>query len=427
MLLGGSPASPTGSSGSSVGKAARLGGATLLAMDRLESSRPRLPIVAVVCAALVAMLGVQSSNAQTSLHAVRDQQARVRDELASENAAVDVALGREGALRARERRVTAELQAKEAELADARDELTKVRAALARTKRRLTAAGKDFSNFLVFIYEHGEIDETQLLLDAHGFSDLLRRESDLGGIQAWEGHVVDRFRKLRTAQVAKVGSTKKAVARIDAARNAIESRRQALAASRAAAQRRAAELQDLRDKRHALLVDLVGKEKNMVEALSKPQPAAEPQAAAPQGAAPSTSVAPPAGARARLNSDGTATAPAGAPEAVKAVIAAANQITNTPYIWGGGHGSFDSPGYDCSGSVSFALHGGGFLSSPLDSTGLMTWGEAGPGNWITVYANSGHAYMVVAGLRYDTSGAPPRWQTSPAYPAGFAIRHPSGY
>ena len=73
-------------------------------------------------------------------------------------------------------------------------------------------------------------------------------------------------------------------------------------------------------------------------------------------------------------------------------------------MYGGGHGSFESSGYDCSGSVSFALHGGGLLSAPLDSTGFMTWGDPGPGQWITVYSNPGHAYMEIAGLRFDTSG-----------------------
>ena len=95
-------------------------------------------------------------------------------------------------------------------------------------------------------------------------------------------------------------------------------------------------------------------------------------------------------------------------------LGAANSIATTPYIWGGGHGSFSSSGYDCSGAVSFALHGGGFLSSPLDSTGLETWGVPGPGRWITVYANSGHAWMMIAGLAFDTVGGPgPRWHSSP--------------
>ncbi len=98
-----------------------------------------------------------------------------------------------------------------------------------------------------------------------------------------------------------------------------------------------------------------------------------------------------------------------------------------PYLYGGGHGSFEAAGYDCSGSVSYALHGGGFLSTPLDSTGFMTWGESGPGQWITVYSNPGHAYMVVAGIRFDTSGAPPSWQASTRDPAGYVATHPPGY
>jgi hypothetical protein len=113
---------------------------------------------------------------------------------------------------------------------------------------------------------------------------------------------------------------------------------------------------------------------------------------------------------------------------VKAAIAAANQINETPYVWGGGHGSFSSSGYDCSGAVSFALNGAGLLSSPLDSTGLTTWGVAGAGRWITVYANAGHTYAVIAGLRWDTSGgAGPRWHTDMASTAGYIARHPDGY
>jgi cell wall-associated NlpC family hydrolase len=135
------------------------------------------------------------------------------------------------------------------------------------------------------------------------------------------------------------------------------------------------------------------------------------------------------GQSAQYISESQASVASEAPPAVRAAIEAANSIATTPYIWGGGHGSFESSGYDCSGAVSFALNGGGFLSSPLDSTGLETWGEAGAGQWITVYANSGHAWMIIAGLAFDTSGgAGPRWHSSPVYTAeGFILRHPPGY
>jgi len=131
--------------------------------------------------------------------------------------------------------------------------------------------------------------------------------------------------------------------------------------------------------------------------------------------------------------NGRAIAPADAPAAVKQVIAAANKIRTKPYIWGGGHGRWWDRGYDCSGAVSYALHGGKLMSSPLPSGPMMRWGAPGNGKWITIYANAGHAYMVVAGLRFDTAGnrneSGPRWHEGLAAAAGgrFVARHPVGY
>jgi peptidoglycan hydrolase-like protein with peptidoglycan-binding domain len=115
---------------------------------------------------------------------------------------------------------------------------------------------------------------------------------------------------------------------------------------------------------------------------------------------------------------------------VARVIAAGNRIATTPYVYGGGHGSFEASGYDCSGSVSYALHGGDLLSSPLDSTGLMSYGEPGPGKRITIYANSGHAYMVIDGRRYDTSARSEtgsRWSSTQRSSSGYVVRHPRGF
>ena len=114
---------------------------------------------------------------------------------------------------------------------------------------------------------------------------------------------------------------------------------------------------------------------------------------------------------------------------VNEVIAAGDEIATRPYVWGGGHGSFVSDGYDCSGSVSYALHGGGLLSSPEDSTGLESYGDPGPGRFITIYANSEHAFMVVDGKRFDTvalAETGTRWSGSMTSTAGFVARHPAG-
>jgi membrane-bound lytic murein transglycosylase B len=129
--------------------------------------------------------------------------------------------------------------------------------------------------------------------------------------------------------------------------------------------------------------------------------------------------------------NGFASAPQDAPAAVKAAISAANSIATTPYIWGGGHGDWYSAGYDCSGAVSFALYGAGLLDTPLTSGALESYGEAGPGRWITIYASPTHTYMEIAGLRWDTvgdaQGTGPRWHPEPPYPEGFVVRHPAGY
>jgi hypothetical protein len=118
----------------------------------------------------------------------------------------------------------------------------------------------------------------------------------------------------------------------------------------------------------------------------------------------------------------------GLPIAVRRVIAAASRIAYKPYRYGGGHASFNDSGYDCSGSVSYALHGGGLLSSPLDSSALMSYGAPGPGRWITVYAHPGHTYLVVNGRRFDTSGqgTGSRWQWESRSSAGYTVRHPPG-
>ena len=128
---------------------------------------------------------------------------------------------------------------------------------------------------------------------------------------------------------------------------------------------------------------------------------------------------------------GVALPPASAPAPIQAAIRAANSLVGQPYVWGGGHSSWYSHGYDCSGSVSFALGAAGFLRAPLDSTRLASWGKPGPGRWLTVFANSSHAFAVIDGLRWDTvgdaHGSGPRWHNSLDIPSGFVARHPPGY
>jgi hypothetical protein len=146
---------------------------------------------------------------------------------------------------------------------------------------------------------------------------------------------------------------------------------------------------------------------------------------------------PPGKARIR---DGKAIPPRNAPRRVVRAIQAANRIIRKPYKYGGGHGRWEDSGYDCSGSVSYALHGAGLLREARPSGGFRGWGRAGRGRWITVYAHGGHMYAVIAGLRLDTghkdpngrrygmkSGSGPRWNRTMRSSSGYAVRHPKGY
>ncbi|HEY5195150.1 MAG TPA: hypothetical protein VIJ39_14950 [Solirubrobacteraceae bacterium] len=131
--------------------------------------------------------------------------------------------------------------------------------------------------------------------------------------------------------------------------------------------------------------------------------------------------------------DGLAAAPISAPAPVQEIIWAGDQIIGLPYIYGGGHASFVSPGYDCSGTVSYALHGASLITTPMDSSEFMSWDSGGVGTWVTIFANGGHAYMTVAGLRLDTSPVDdpsdqngPRWRPLRPGNPGFTVRHPTG-
>jgi len=159
-----------------------------------------------------------------------------------------------------------------------------------------------------------------------------------------------------------------------------------------------------------------------------PAPAVAPTAGAIPGPQPTVP-----GELATLLPDGTAAAPAAAPPQVQKAVWAANKIQKHPYRYGGGHAAFVSRGYDCSGTISFALNGGGMLRRPLDSSSFMRYGAAGPGRWITIYTNPGHAYIVIAGLRLDTSsagaggGKGPRWRATGRPTAGYTVRHPKNF
>jgi peptidoglycan hydrolase CwlO-like protein len=363
---------------------------------------------------------------QGKLDRVRDDQRSVAASIAEQNREIDTMLGEVSRLRQEQEALEAELAQKQGELDRATAELEAEEERLARIRARLQRALEVLRERLVAIYETGTPDALDLVLEAESWSQASVRAEYLSRIQDYDDSVADRVKGLRDEAQAAVERMAEIRARLERARDEIAVKEREAEAARAEAASRFAELKDAQAERQAALDALQSRE----AALSDNLAAISEQLANSGSPAPAGAPAPlTPGQTADFISESQASVPSEAPPAVAAVIEAANSIATTPYVWGGGHGSFSSSGYDCSGAVSFALNGGGMLSSPLDSTGLSTWGEAGPGQWITVYANAGHVWVLIAGLAFDTSGgAGPRWHSSPASStAGFIARHPPGY
>ena len=381
---------------------------------RLALGAALLALCAVAALALTTRAPAQDATADLGakldeLEANVARQGEIQGSLDEQNARINDLIAQESQLRRTADAVQAELDARQAELDEATAQLEAEKAHLAQVRARLERALASLEQLLVDIYKSDDPDTLSVVMQADSWEDLVTDSEYIERIQSYDEAVVERVTGLREEIEASVALLRETQERIKVARDEIAVRR--------------AELQKAQNEiaaRHAELAVAQQARKAELDALQAREGALEDEIG--------TSVPGP-GERAMLV-DGEAVAPADAPLVVKAVIEAANQINDRPYIWGGGHGSFEDSGYDCSGAVSYALHGGGLISSPLDSGGLTSWGSSGAGNWITVYASYGHAYMVVAGLRFDTSltgGNGPRWSDVMRSPGGFIARHPDGF
>jgi peptidoglycan hydrolase CwlO-like protein len=371
-------------------------------------------------------LQAQMQSTQGKLDHVRASQSSLSATIAEQNAAIDSMIGEVSALRQRQAAVESELAAKQAELEKATEELVRERHHLQVVRAQLQRALGVLRGRLVAIYESGSPDVINAILESSSWSSLATQTEYLDRIQDYDDAVVGRVKTLRDQVRNTVQRLTTARDRIEKARDEIAIKEREVASARAEAEARFADLKAAQAQRRQALESLESREQALSDNLSS----ISSQIATAGGSVPTSVPAPlTPGETANFISESEASAPSAAPAAIQAAISAANSIATTPYIWGGGHGSFESSGYDCSGAVSFALNGGGFLDSPLDSTGLETWGEPGPGRWITVYANASHAWMMIAGLAFDTVGGPgPRWHSSPVdSPEGFIARHPPGY
>ncbi|MEK6278192.1 MAG: hypothetical protein AABM29_09290 [Actinomycetota bacterium] len=410
--------------------------------DQIDRSNARgralLPLallVACLCVLATVAVGAPAQTLQekfdgkqAELSQVQDAKADLATTIAEDNRRVNDLIVEVAAVRDRAAAIRARLEAKQAELDRATAALQRQRRHLEVLKARFRRSLGVLREELVAIYKSGEPDTLSVVMESASWSDVVAQTEYLESMQSHYETVVDRVRTLRDETRVAVERLRASRARIEAARDAIAADERRIGAELAEMEERKAELDAVRAARQEKIDALQGREAALQNNLSAiaDQLATGPGATAPSNPAP----APRPGQTATLLPDGTAAPPASAPAPVQAAIQAANQIVGRPYIWGGGHGSWESSGYDCSGAVSYALHGGGMLDSPLDSTGLSTWGLPGAGTWISVYANSGHVYAVIAGLRWDTSGtggSGPGWSTEMRSTAGYIARHPNGY
>jgi septal ring factor EnvC (AmiA/AmiB activator) len=390
-------------------------------------------LLAALCALAVAWPQTAPADPQQKLEQTRDKLEGVRAQgsdlaatIAEQNKAIDAKLGEVSALRQEQEAAEAELAEKEAELKKATAALEAEEAHLERVRAKLQRAMGVLSQRLVAIYESGSPDMLNAILESEDWDEMAAQTEYLRQIQEYDDAVVNRVKSLRDQVRSAVARLDEQRAEIEEVRDAVATKEQEAAAASQAASARFHELKAEQAERQEALDALQSRESALSDNLS----AISEQVASEGGDATTGQLPAPLnpGQEAQVLSESEASAPASSPQAVKDAISAGNAIASTPYIWGGGHGSFESSGYDCSGAVSYALHGAGLLESPLDSTGLETWGEPGPGQWITVYANAEHAWMVIAGIAFDTVGGPgPRWHFPWVdSPEGFIARHPAG-
>lgn len=391
---------------------------------------PAALLFALVCltaaSAPAKTLSEKLQDTRSKLDDVRASESSLTETIAEQNRQIDSMIGEVSELRQRQAAVEEELSAKQAELERATEQLEEDKRRLALIRKRLQRALGVLRERLVAIYESGTPAMLNVVLSSQDFSEMSARADYLSQVQQYDNSVADRVKGLRDQAKAAVERMAAARRKIKQSRDAIAVKEREVAAARAEAEARFGELKEAQAARREALDQLESRS----EALSNNLSAISEQIVSSGGPAPMSAPAPlTPGESADYISESQASVPTEAPPEIAAAIEAANSIATTPYVWGGGHGSFESSGYDCSGAVSFALNGGGFLSSPLDSTGLETWGDPGAGKWITVYANSGHAWMVIAGLAFDTVGGPgPRWHTEPVSSTeGFIARHPPGF
>lgn len=371
--------------------------------------RPILLCALALCAAAAIAVLVSVGSADADLNSrIQTQQSRaesLRAAVATESARIRSSASGIAAARRRLNAIQADVNAQQATLARIEVALRRARDRLTRLVNRQRQATDALRANLLADYRDPRPDIVSVVISAKGFTDLLEQADFLKRVARQNATIMDAARTSRIAVTKQANMLATMQARELRLETTLEDRRDRAQALQSALLREQARRLAGRAAKAGALHRVQGRLASLRKRLAR---MARP------------------GIR---NAGGMAQAPPGAPAAVGLVMAAGNAIAGLPYVYGGGHGGFQANAYDCSGSVSYALAAAGLVSSPMASGPFMSWGDAGPGRWITVHANAGHAFMVVAGWRFDTSALPQggtRWSRDMRGTGGFVARHPPG-
>lgn len=391
----------------------------------IPSQLKRPVVIAIAIAALLSssLIPFSSGDLNSQISAAQSSASSLQAAINAETAKIDRTSNGVAQAQQQLTRVQGELDSRINQLKQVQTQLMEARGQLLTLERKLKTASDDLAENLRSEYEDGSPNLVDVILNSNGFNNLLEQVSFLKRIRSQDAQIVS-FTQSARARVLKetihLGNLEERdrtlTDQIVAQRNEVAALRSALLKQQIAEE----------SARSSARSKLDGVDSRLSSLKSKLH--AEEVAAAAQAAQTSVQVNQQVGGLA-VDTGGMVQPPPGAPEAVKEMIAAGNAIATLPYIWGGGHASFVSPGYDCSGSVSYVLAAAGLLSAPEVSGEFESYGDPGPGKWVTIYATDGHVWMTIAGWRFDTVALAEygtRWARGGGEFAGFVERHPPG-
>ncbi|HWE58209.1 MAG TPA: hypothetical protein VG228_00825 [Solirubrobacteraceae bacterium] len=389
----------------------------------------RLTLASTSVAAVLGgvVIATSSADLQSQINANKQTAASLQSQINAASAQIGKTANGVAAARANLEIAQAKLVAQDQQLTHVQQELMSARDQLLALEQKLHLASDYLAANLRASYESGTPNIVDVILNAHGFSSLLDKVNFMKDAQHQDAEILHITRVARARVVREAISLGRLEVKDQQLTRQIEAQRNQVATIEGALVQQQINEESARSGKRAHLASVnaaIASQQKKLNAIEAAAAAAARETQQQQAEQVNQQV----GGLA-IDTGGMVQAPAGAPAAVARMIAAGNAISTLPYIWGGGHGSFQALGYDCSGSVSYVLAAAGLLSAPEVSGDFESYGDAGPGQWVTIYANPTHVWMEIAGWRFDTvalSEGGTRWSQGGGEFAGFVVRHPVG-